>query len=83
MVDGRGGDNGFGLADIPVNLLKALHEAGNGARADGDMVPDLYVAPTQFAPVKSLSVPGSDSRTRFRRNCRKCSVTEFRLRKPN
>src|ERR1039458_4887578 len=59
MVDGRGGDNGFGLADIPVNLLKALHEAGNGARTDGDMLADLYVAPTQFAGRQSdLSAAG-------------------------
>src|ERR1039458_4358911 len=44
MVDGRGEDNGLGLADIPVNLFKALHEAGYGARTDGDMVPEPIVS---------------------------------------
>ena len=48
-----GGDDGFGFADIPVNPLEALQEAGQGAGTDGNMVPDLYVAPTQFAGYQS------------------------------
>src|SRR5664279_2587705 len=58
MVDGRGGDDGFGLADIPVNPFQALHEAGQGTRTDGDVVPNPYVAPTQFAGYQSDLSPG-------------------------
>src|SRR5580704_7255858 len=49
MMDRRGGDDRLGLAEIPVYLLEALQEAGQGAWTDGDMGSDPHVALSQLA----------------------------------
>src|SRR5260370_32809089 len=58
MVGRSRRDDGLGLADISVNLLEALQEAGQGAGTDGDVGSDLYVARAQFAGNKADGLLG-------------------------
>lgn len=58
MVGGGAGEDGFGLAKIPVDVGEAVEESRERAGANGNMRPDLDIAPAQLTGHKSYSFLG-------------------------
>jgi len=57
---------------VAVDFLETSQETRQRSRADGDMVTDLYISPTQFAqalPVHVLSCPGLPTHSRSSGSC--------------